>query len=144
MVPINYLAVLVAAVAKFIVGGLWYSPLLFANTWMREIGWDPQDKVKMESLKKGSGKAMAGSLVGTLVMSYVMAHVVTFNLAYFPLTEPVVQGLLTGLMLWLGFVATTSLDMLLYEGRSWKLFWINNSYNLIGMLIMGVILAVWR
>ncbi len=144
MIPINYLAVLVAAIAKFMVGGLWYSPLMFANIWMKELGWDRNDTIKMESMKKGSGKAMAGSFVGTLLMSYIMAHVITFNLAYFPHTMPALQGLMTALMLWLGFVATTSADLVLYEGRKWRLFWINNGHNLVGMLVMGVILAVWR
>src|SRR2546430_3690237 len=41
MVHVNYLAVLVAAVAVFVLGWLWYSPLLFYKPWMRLRGMDP-------------------------------------------------------------------------------------------------------
>src|SRR5207247_2062134 len=41
MLPVNYVAVLVAAVAVFVLGWLWYSPLLFYKPWMRLRGMDP-------------------------------------------------------------------------------------------------------
>jgi len=39
---INYLAVLVSAVIFFIIGGLWYSPLMFANPWIKAMGFSDE------------------------------------------------------------------------------------------------------
>lgn len=52
---IHLLAVVVAAISTMVVGFLWYSPLLFANPWMREMGYDPNDKAKIQEMQKGSG-----------------------------------------------------------------------------------------
>jgi hypothetical protein len=50
MHSLNWLAILAAAISTMIVGFLWYSPLLFAKAWMREMGYDPNDKARMEAL----------------------------------------------------------------------------------------------
>jgi hypothetical protein len=44
---VNLLAVLACAIAGMVVGFLWYSPMLFANPWMRLMGYDPNDKAKI-------------------------------------------------------------------------------------------------
>ena len=36
MSTINWLAILVAAISAFVVGGIWYSPLMFGNAWMKD------------------------------------------------------------------------------------------------------------
>ena len=60
---INFWAVLVSAIATMVIGFLWYSPMLFANPWMRLMGIDPNDKAKLAELQKGAGKTygMAGA-----------------------------------------------------------------------------------
>ncbi|MCH7763617.1 MAG: DUF1761 domain-containing protein [Candidatus Marinimicrobia bacterium] len=50
---INYIAVLVSAVIFFIIGGLWYSPMLFAKPWMNAIGFSDEQLKKMK--EKGPG-----------------------------------------------------------------------------------------
>src|SRR6266851_4251343 len=69
---INLLAVLVAAISTMAVGFLWYSPLLFAKPWMREMGYDPNDKARMEEMKKSAGPAYGGSFVATLQLTGVL------------------------------------------------------------------------
>lgn len=135
-VPINYLAVLVAAVAAFVVGAFWYS-VLFGKIWMHLSGRTEHD------IKKGNvGASYLLGFVFTLVMSYVLAHALIFASAYLKVTG-VEAGLMAGVWNWLGFVVPVQIGQQLWEGKSWKLFLINGGHTLVGLLVMGVILAVW-
>ncbi len=140
VVPVNYLAVLVAAIVSMVIGFLWYGPL-FGKPWMREMG---MSKEKMDAaMKKDMGKSYGLMFVGSLVMSYVLAHATIFAGTYLGVTG-VSAGLMSGLWNWLGFVAPVTLGSVLWEGKSWKLWFLNNGYYLVTLLAMGVTLAVWR
>ncbi len=133
---VNYWAVLVAAISAMIIGGLWYSPLLFAKQWMAATGLSSE---KLDELKRrGMAKSYLGALVGSLVTAYVLAILVQWGLA-----SNWVEGLGVGFMAWLGFVATTTLSTILWEGKSAKLWFLNNAHELLVFLIMGAILAAW-
>ena len=73
MVHVNYLAVIVAAVAVFVLGWLWYSPLLFFKPWMRLRGMDPD--AAMAGAKMPGGKLVV-ELVRCLVLAYIIARFV--------------------------------------------------------------------
>lgn len=136
-VPINYLAVLVAAVAAFLAGGLWYSPILFGKMWMHLTGKTEQD------MKKGNvGMSYLLAFLFTLLMSYVLAHALVFASAYLKATG-VQAGLMAAVWNWLGFVLPVQIWQQLWEGKSWKLFLINGGHTLVGLLVMGVILSLW-
>ena len=140
MVPINYLAVLVAAIASMVVGYLWYG-LLFRKQWTVLMGWTQQS---MDDMKKKTNMGMMYGIqfVGSLVMAFVLAHALTFAMAY--LNESGVQaGLMTGFWNWLGFIAPVTLGSVLWEGKSWKLWALNNAHYLVSLCVMGVILALW-
>ena len=62
---VNLWSVLVAAVATMVVGFLWYSPLLFARPWMVAMGYDPDDKARMEAMQKSAGKSYAISFIAS-------------------------------------------------------------------------------
>lgn len=138
MIPgdVNYLAILVAAIASIAIGAVWYSPMGFGKQWSTLMGWgDPR---KMEEMKKGAGQAYLISFVAQLIMAYVLAHVVQmFQATTFG------QGLVTGFWMWLGFIATTSLGIIIWEQKPPKLFVINNAYQLVSTAVMAAILAMW-
>jgi hypothetical protein len=73
---INLLAVLVAAIAMFVIGGLWFSPILFGNLWMKLSG------VTKKQIAEAKKNGMAGSYIGTfvalVVMSYILAHFIDY------------------------------------------------------------------
>ncbi len=139
-VPINYLAVLVAAIASMVTGFLWYGPL-FGKQWVALSNMSP---AQMEKAKSGGmGKTYLIACIGSLLMSYVLAHAIVFAGAYMQV-EGVMLGVTAGFFNWLGFVAPVSLGSVLWEQRPWKLWVINNSYNLITLMVMGVILALWQ
>jgi hypothetical protein len=136
-VPINYPAVVVAAIANMIIGFVWYGPL-FGKTWMKLSGITP-DPAKASSM----GRSYLLAFVGSLVMSYVLAHAIVFGAAYFEMNG-VSAGLMCGFWNWLGFIAPVMLGAVLWEGKPWSLWLLMNGYYLVVLLVMGTILAAWR
>lgn len=136
MVLINYWAVLVSGVLGMIIGGLWYSPAVFGKMWMTLSGLTPE---KMEECKKkGMTKQYVLQLIAVLVMTSVLACIVR-NAGAITLSS----GLYVGFYTWLGFIAPVTLGSILWEGKPWKLWLINNAHYLIVLLISGAILAIW-
>jgi hypothetical protein len=139
MHSLNWLAILVAGISTMVVGFLWYSPLLFAKAWMREMGYDPNDKAHMEEMKKTAGPAYGGSFVASLLSAFTLALILHGLRA-----EDLHMGLMLGFHVWLGFVATVQFTGALFARQSMKLFAINTGYQLVCYLVMAVILTVWR
>ena len=135
-VPINYLAVLVAAIANMVVGALWYGPL-FGKAWMQEMKITEKDMKKAK--EKGMASLMIINFIGTLITAYVLAHFVGYlSLSTF------MDGLQLAFWVWLGFfAAATLLGGVLWEGKPWKLFGLNVAYYLVVLSVMASILAVW-
>ncbi|MDF2983376.1 MAG: hypothetical protein K0Q69_3148 [Devosia sp.] len=133
MLPINWLAVLVAAIIRMAVGFAWYSPPLLLKPWQALTGVTP------ETMKAGLGKAMVVDVIASLVMSFALANIIVgANIS------DLLNGALAGFWVWLGFQATLLVSLWGYENRSLKLIAINLGNNLIALLLMGALLAVWR
>ncbi|MBI4363277.1 MAG: DUF1761 domain-containing protein [Candidatus Doudnabacteria bacterium] len=141
-VPVNYWAVLVCGGVSIVLGYLWFGPL-FGKMWIRMMGWDKIDPVQQEEMKKGMMKSYVLTVIGALVMAYVLAHALVFASTYLN-SEGVGAGLMVGFWNWLGFVAPVTLGVVLWEGKPWKLWILNNGYQLIQLLVFGVILALWK
>jgi Protein of unknown function (DUF1761) len=139
MHSLNWLAILVAAVASIVLGFLWYSPLLFAKAWTREMGYDPNDKAKMDEMRKSAGPAYAGSLVASLLSAFTLALILHGMRA-----ESLHFGMMASFHIWLGFVATVQFTGALFAKQSMKLFAINTGYQLVCYLVMGAILILWK
>ena len=139
-VPINYFAVCVAAVASMIIGFLWYGPV-FGKQWMALSGMTEE---KIASAKaEGMGKKYFITFLGSLMMSYVLAHAIIFAGAYLQV-EGVPAGLMAGMWNWLGFVAPVTLGTVLWDGKPWKLWFLNNGHYLVSLAVMGIILSLWK
>ena len=134
---INYLAVVASAVAYWILGALWYSPLLFARPFIALRGWTPEELAAIQATSHAG--EIGAAFLTSLVLAYVLAHFVKFTGA-----ETVKSGMLMGFWLFIGFVLTTNLETVIFEGRPLGLYLINNGYHLVGLLGMGALLAVWR
>lgn len=138
VVEVNYLAVLVAAIAYIVIGFVWYSDVLFGKLYRKEMG------VK-EGMKPGKDfmtKMMALGSLSALIMAYVLSHNIAFSGAYLG-ASGLWLGLMTGFWLWLGYQVIIFVNGYLYEGKSVKLTVLNASYLLIAMLVMGIIISVW-
>jgi len=121
-------------------GFLWYGPL-FGKMWMKLSG---MTKEKMEEAKKkGMTTGYILSFVGALVMAYVPSHSLVFASSYTKVMG-VSAGIMAGFWSWLGFVAPVTLSSILWDGKSWNLWILNNGYHLLQLLIMGTILSAWK
>lgn len=134
---VNILAVVVAAVATFILGAVWYSQLLFAKHWMQAHGYTPERLEEMR--KKGVTRAYAVSVLCYLVMAYVLALLASYTQA-----TSLAQGLWLGFLVWLGFAATIGLTANMFSDKPIAVWVIDAGYQLAHLLLMGVIVAVWR
>jgi len=139
MHSLNWLAILLAAISTMLLGFLWYSPLLFAKAWTREMGYDPNDKSKMDEMRRNGGPAYAGSFVAGLFSAFTLALILHGMRA-----ESVHFGMMASFHIWLGFVATVQFTGALFTKQSMKLFSINTGYQLICYLVMGAILVLWK
>lgn len=134
---IKYPAVIVATLAHYILGGLWYSPLLFGNKFIQLINWTPEQLRQVES--QSHVKELVVAFVMSLVLVYILAHFVNYTKA-----TSAIGGIQTAFWIWLGFVVTTQAPTVIFEGRSFGLFAINVGYQLVGCALAGAILAIWR
>jgi Protein of unknown function (DUF1761) len=135
-VHINYIAVVVAAAIAFAIGGLWYSPLLFAKQWMKAHGYTEEHVTEMQ---KSAGKAYAISILCHLLIALAIAVLVGYlRLAL------CVQGLKLGLLIWGGFAFPLGLMANVFSDKRITAFAIDGGYQLVYLLIMGSILTVWQ
>jgi hypothetical protein len=132
---INWLAVLVAGISSFVIGGIWYSPGLFGKAWMKD------NNLTEDDVKKGN----KGKIFGwTLIFSLLMAA----NLAMFLIDAPekktdmswgAIAGFLAGIWTFCAIAIHS-----LFEQKTWRLILINGFYSVIALTLMGAIIGVWR
>jgi hypothetical protein len=130
MPDINLWAVLAAAVASFVLGGLWYSPLLFAKAWQRETG------LSDEQLAKANMALIFG-------LAFLLCLIAAFVFAMFLGPRPsLALGLGAGFSAGLCWVASSFGINYLFERKSVKLFLINGGYHTLQFTLIGVILSL--
>ncbi len=135
---INMTGVLIAVVANFILGFLWYTPL-FGKAWAREMGFDLS--------VKPSGGEMARGMIAMVIGNFFMAYVFASNMAawsFVPgVTElgPAMNIANATIFTWLGFYLPVDIGIVTWEKKSWKLFGINTGYHFAMLLVAAVVLT---
>ncbi len=137
-VPVNYLALLLAAIAQMIVGFIWYGPLL-GKPWMKLKGFN-HTQAEMKEMQKQMMPYYGLTFVVSLVTAYVLAHVMFLSQNYFNY-QPLMTGLMTAFFMWIGFMMPVRFYNEIFGGKNWKLFAIDTGYSLAGILAMGVVLG---
>jgi len=129
---INHIAVLVCAVMSLVIGGLWWSPLMFAKSWQTENGLTDEQLASASPLKNFG-------------LSFLIAYLMSYNLAFF-LAVPgtkwqwgVAAGLLTAV-----WVVGMFIIIALFEQRTFKYIAINCGYMVVYFAAIGFILGIWR
>jgi hypothetical protein len=138
---INYLAVLVAGIVIFVLGGLWYSPALFAKRWIALQG-----RTEEQMRAQAAAANMPVMYLSAFICGFVTAWVMAMILGHIGISMPLSagHGAMVGFMCWLGFAAATSYGTALFSGKPKQLWLIDSSYNLVSFVLAGIILAVWR
>jgi hypothetical protein len=129
---VNWIAVVVAGVSAFALGGVWYSPALFGKAWMKE------NNLSMGEVRAGNkGKIFGGSILLSLIMSanlamYLRTPDINFQLG-------LLYGLLAGVWVFCGIAMVA-----LFELKTLRYILINGGYCLIALGLMGAIIGAWR
>ncbi len=120
---INLVALISAGIASMVVGFIWYGPL-FGRAWMRLTGKKEMgDKSQMP-------KTYGIMFIASLVTAYVLS---VFG-----------GGMETAFWVWLGFQATLLLNSVLFEGKSWNLYFLNAGHQLVSLLAMSWVLLYFK
>ncbi len=136
MMPVNFVAVLVAAVVNFIIGFLAHGPVA-GKMWMRLANVTPTGNEKFSDMYG----QMAWNFLANVVCAYVLAVVYMFAVGSSYMTEGVAAGMKTGFWLWLGFIVTGSSMEVIWMKRSFKLWMFEIVASLVSILAMGAIIA---
>jgi hypothetical protein len=137
-IKINFVAVIIAVVANFILGSLWYMPL-FGKLWAREMGFDMNQKPPASAMIKG----MVFMVIGNFFFAWVFAH----NMAAWSFVPemktmtPATNATMAAIFTWLGFYFPGDLGSTAWERKSWKLFFINTGYHLASLFLVAMILV---
>jgi hypothetical protein len=142
MENINWLAVLVAGLSAFVLGGVWYSPALFGKAWMKD------SELSEERIKAGNKGKIFGA---TAIFSLIMAANLAMFLADGPATCPpecaqrtdLAWGATAGFLAGIWTFAAIAIHSL-FELKCWRLILINGGYSLLSLVLMGAIIGLWR
>lgn len=130
MANLNLLAILVAAVSGFMVGGIWYGPL-FGKAWMGEHGYD-EDDLKSGNMTKIYGTTFLLSIISALFLGHMLAHVSQ--------NAQTVMMISTGIAL--GFIVPAIGTNYLFSRKSLKLFAIDAGYWIAFYAVMGAVFVL--
>ena len=129
----NYPAVVVAAIAYWVLGGVWYG-LLFNKPWMA-----------LEHMTIEQAKSV--SPVVPYIVSFLLQLLIAYSLAQLCIwrnANTIGRGASVGVLVWIGFVGPIALMTYMFEMRPKALFAINEFYPLAGLVLMGAILGTWK
>ena len=135
-IDVNWLAIIVAAIAAFAIGALWYSPMLFGRQWMAAHGHTPE---KLAAMQSSMGKTYAFSFITYVIMAMVIALLAALTGA-----ASAAQGIVLAVLAWLGFGFTIGLNTNLYSDKPAGAFMIDAGYQFIHVILMGAIIGAWR
>ncbi len=127
---INWLAVMVAALSAFVLGGLWYGPL-FRQAWCREAGIDPDAPTKHP--RRVFGIAFVASFIAAAAFAWVIGPAPGLRMA-------VLDGLVAGLAI----VAMSFGINYAFAQRSYKLWLIDGGYHTLQFALYGLIIGLWQ
>ncbi len=136
LADVNYPAVLLSGVLIFMLGGLWYSPVLFARRWVALIG-------RSEEELKASAGSMPLNYFAVFMCGLITAWVLAQVIAHFS-PAGAVEGALIALMCWVGFAGVTSYGTAVFSSKPKELWLIDSGFNLVSFVVAGVVLTLWR
>jgi len=140
MLPINLVAVLVAAVAAFIMGFLMHGPV-FGKLWMKLADIHPTGNEKFSDMIP----QMAWNLLSNIVTAYVLAVIYLFaSSSPYLGVSGTWSGLVIAFWVWIGFLVTSSSIEVIWMKRKVALWLFECVCSLIVISVMGVIIASWR
>jgi Protein of unknown function (DUF1761) len=130
------LAILVAAVVAWLIGALWYSPVMFAKAWVNAHGYTPE---QVAAMRVTQGKVIASILVAMILMAAVL-QIFLNHLGATSLRT----GMGWAFHAWLGFALPLGFIAHLYSHKRITAWLIDLGYQLVYLVVMGAILGAWH
>jgi hypothetical protein len=134
---INWLAVIVAALATFFLGGLWYTAL-FGKSWVRLHGYT---EAQIAAMKQAKPPAVFFSV---MIVSYLLVACIVAIIAGASGIESAVGGATLGLLLWFGFALAIGLTSYIASDKPFGVYAIDLSYQFVFLIMTGAIIGAWR
>ena len=128
----NYMAIIAVVALRQVLGFLWYSPFLFLQAWKESVGLD-----------EGDFSLNATPFIADIFGSFFMAYVLSLMVEKFH-CKTIEDGAKLGVMVWLGFIGPILASHYLFIGFEFDAIAIDAGKELIGLVLSGVILSVWR
>jgi hypothetical protein len=135
---VNYVPVLVAALVSFFIGFMWHGPI-FGKQWIKLM------KITPAEMKKGQeemSKKMPMYLIAAYIQQVVTAYVIAVLAPVVGVTDTP-SAVLFAFLLWLGLIATTLLNGVLWEKRTIPLYVFNIIYQLVSIIVITLIVGLW-
>lgn len=131
-IPVNYLAIVVAAVVKVVIAGGWFAIPVNNKAWMVATGSTAAD------IKKRTPVALVVDLLSSFVLAWILAHAIGFAGA-----KDIGSGLMVGFFNWLGFILAAQIPQLTWDKRDPKFFVSAMIFMLLAFLAMSAIIVSW-
>lgn len=125
--------IVIAAITQFILGAVWYSPLLFGNRWMQIMEATHFSKEELQKMQKAMGPFYALQFLLTLFSTFALvnlAAVTPFSLYHI------------AFWVWLGFIVPTQIAGVIW-GNTKKKFWLSQIAIMITYQLVGIMMAAW-
>lgn len=131
LTEVNFVSILIGALATYLLGWFWYSPKVFGHEWIRGLGYRSEE-ISVQWYH----------FVGGFLVAFVTAWIFAGLINYFEIDE-IKEGVQLGFWIWLGFIATTCFSGYLWERKTFNVYLINIGYHLVALLFLGAFLTYW-
>jgi len=129
----NVFAITFVVVFQQCIGFIWYSPMVLGKQWLAEVG-------KTTEELKAAGVT---PYIVSIIVAYILCIILS-RLIYETKATTASQGVNLAILLWLGFSVSTGITHYLFSGHGLNLFMIDAGHNLVGMILAGFVLSIWR
>ena len=140
---INWFAVVLCVVASMVIGGVWFGPKSFFPAWWKAVGKTGEPTMGGSSDTPGASLGMAvvwGGVIFAALVQAVFMSMMVHAMGSMSGGATLVSGALTGFLIWLGFVASSSLTNKLFADRL-KAWVLEQGNHLITFVVMGAIIG---
>jgi hypothetical protein len=134
---LNWLPVILGAVIYFVLGAVWFTPVLFGRQWQRAIGWEASRRPP----------EVKPSTYVLPAVAYLVASIATGMLASATGSDSLGEGIILGLVVGIGYAVTLTAVEAVFDPNKpqpWTWFGISASYHFLGFFIVAVLVSVWR
>ena len=138
LAELNWLAIIVAFIVSFAAGAIWFGPRTFFPIWWKAMGRSADEVV--------GGTNMAVLFISTAVANFIQVVALASVIYFVRLSDPEFMwwnGLLTGLLVGIGFAAMSSLSHRLFAGHGFKVWIIEVASDVLNLTLAGLVLGLW-